>query len=104
MNLIQDAILVPKNPCFNLSPDTINRVIDYERARKAQITIALYDDGCNTAATIIKKSKVGTISFFYRFCCGEFYVDIDSKMDKCPTIKDFKNLDDLIFSVLGGNA
>jgi hypothetical protein len=101
MNLIKDAILVPRNPCFNLSMDIINRIIEYEKARNCQITVDLYDDGCNTSASIIKKSKGGTITFFYRFYCGEFYVDIEDKIDKYPTIEDFENLDDLISSVLG---
>ncbi len=87
---------------FNLSPRAVELIKRFEAWYGSEVDISLYGDGCNQAATLTKKTPMGDISYFYRFCCRELYVDIDDK-EEYPGEKYrvFTSLDEFALTVLG---
>lgn len=87
---------------FNLSPHTVELIHKFEEWHECEIRIHLHGDGCNQAATLTKKTPMGEISYFYRFCCGELYVDIDGNIEyPGEKFRVFKTLDEFALTVLG---
>ena len=87
---------------FNLSSRAVGLIQRFEEWHGSEVDISLYGDGCNQAATLTKKTPMGEISYFYRFCCGELYVDIGDTVDtREEKYRTYRTLDEFALTMLG---